>query len=149
MELEIWHFWLVACLGLFILEVFVPGFILGCLAIGALGGMIASWFSDAWEVQLIAASVTATLAFIFIRPFALKRLFNDKELKTNIDSLIGRRATVSQPFDHKLLKGRVAVDGDDWMAFTKVEANLTTGDVVEIIEVQSNALIVKPLTTAT
>lgn len=148
MDLEIWHFWLVACLGLFILEVFVPGFILGCLAIGAIGGMAASWFSDAWEVQLIVASITATLAFIFIRPFALKRLFSEKELKTNIDSLIGRRATVSKPFDHKLLKGRVAIDGDDWMAFTREDAGLTTGDVVEIIEVRSNALIVKPLTTS-
>lgn len=145
LSLEIWHFWLVACLLLFVLEVFVPGFILGCIAIGALGGMVASWFSSAWEIQLIAASATATLSFIFIRPFALRKLFNENELKTNVDSLIGRRARVSQGFDPQLRKGRVAIDGDDWMAYTNQSQNLAVGHIVEIIEVKSNSLIVKPI----
>ncbi len=145
LSLEIWHFWLVACLFLFVLEVFVPGFILGCLAIGALGGMFASWFSPAWEIQLIAASVTATVSFIFIRPFALKRLFNEHDLKTNVDSLIGRRGRVSQRFDPHLRKGRVAIDGDDWMAYTIHSQELAEGHIVEIIQVKSNSLIVKPI----
>lgn len=144
-SLEIWHFWLVACLLLFVLEVFVPGFILGCLAIGALGGMVASWFSPAWEIQLIAASAIATLSFLFIRPFALKKLFNENDLKTNVDSLIGRRGRVSQTFDPQMRKGRVAIDGDDWMAYTNQSLSLAEGHVVEIIEVKSNSLIVKPI----
>ncbi|WP_306644050.1 NfeD family protein [Sanyastnella coralliicola] len=144
-DFDIWHYWLAACLLLFVIEVFVPGFILGCLAIGALGGMVASAVTDSIEIQLFSASIVAALAFFFLRPFALKRLFRKNELLTNVDSLIGRRAKVSQAFDTGLLKGRVAVDGDDWMAVTKEASDLKVGDIVEILEVQSNTLIVKPI----
>ena len=142
---EAWQYWLVFSLLLFVIEVFVPGFILGCLAIGALGGMIAAGFTSSFEIQLIAAAATSAAAFAFIRPFALKRLFNKNELKTNVDSLIGRRARVSQKFDDDLRKGRVAIDGDDWMAYVKEDALLDVGQIVEIVEVNSNSLIVKPI----
>ncbi len=139
------YYWFGAMVVLMVIEVFVPGFVLGCLAIGSLGGMVASWFTEAWETQLIAASITASLAFVFIRPFALKKLFRADELKTNVDSLVGRRARVSQGFDPQLLKGRVAIDGDDWMAVSKIPGKLDTGATVEIIAVESNTLFVKPL----
>lgn len=142
-----WHYWFVVAIALMVIEVFVPGFVLGCLAIGALGGMVASWFSSAIEVQLIAASAVTVLAFVVIRPFALKRLFREDRLKTNVESLIGRRARVSQSFDKELLKGRVAIDGDDWMAYSKTDGKLDEGAVVTIEQVESNTLIVKPLNT--
>lgn len=142
-----WHYWFVLAIALMAIEVFVPGFVLGCMAIGALGGMVASWFSSAIEVQLIAASAVTVLAFVVIRPFALKRLFREDRLKTNVESLIGRRARVSQSFDKELLKGRVAIDGDDWMAYSKTDGKLDEGAVVTIEQVESNTLIVKPLNT--
>ena len=146
-EISPWLVWFAAAIVLMVLEVFVPGFVLGCLAIGALGGMVASWVTDSWEIQLLVASVGAASAFVFIRPFALKKLFRENELKTNIDSLIGRRARVSQSFDQELLKGRVAVDGDDWMAISYEQGELHQGAVVIIEKVDSNTLIVKPLNT--
>ncbi len=141
-----WHYWFVAAIILMVIEVFVPGFVLGCLAIGALGGMVASVFSEAIEVQLISASAVAGLGFLFIRPFALKRLFREDTLKTNTDSLVGRRARVSQAFDAELLKGRVAIDGDDWMAYSTSPGDFSNGAIVIIEKVESNTLIVKPLT---
>lgn len=144
---EPWHIWAMICIGLFILEMFVPGFVLGCLAIGALGGMFVSIFTATIEIQLITAAVVTVLSFLFIRPFALRRLNRKQELKTNVDSLIGRKAKVSQAFDQVLHKGRVAVDGDDWMAFTEDTLPLKTGDLVEILRVESNSLIVKSLNT--
>lgn len=146
---EAWHYWFVAALLLMVLEAFVPGFVLGCLAIGSLGGLVASLFTDSWEIQLLAVSGVSVLAFVFVRPFALKRLFKTQELKTNIDSLIGRRAKVTQSFDRDLLKGRVGIDGDDWMAYSKEPGDLHLGQVVEILEVQSNTLIVKPIPPST
>lgn len=146
-DISPWLLWFAAAIVLMVLEVFVPGFVLGCLAIGALGGMVASWVTGAWEIQLLVASVAAAVAFVFIRPFALKKLFRENELKTNIDSLVGRRARVSQAFDKELLKGRVAVDGDDWMAISYADGDLQEGAAVIIEKVDSNTLIVKPLNT--
>lgn len=145
LDVSPWLLWFAAGILLMVLEVFVPGFVLGCLAIGALGGMAASWITDAWEIQLLVASLSAALAFAFVRPFALKKLFRENELKTNIDSLVGRRARVSQEFDTELLKGRVAIDGDDWMAVSYESGNLQAGATVVIERVESNTLIVKPL----
>jgi membrane protein implicated in regulation of membrane protease activity len=146
-DISPWLLWFAAAIVLMVLEVFVPGFVLGCLAIGALGGMVASWVTEAWEIQLLVASVAAAVAFVFIRPFALKKLFRENELKTNTDSLVGRRARVSQAFDKELLKGRVAVDGDDWMAISYADGDLQEGAAVIIEKVDSNTLIVKPLNT--
>jgi membrane protein implicated in regulation of membrane protease activity len=143
-----WHYWLVAAILLMIIEALVPGFVLACLSIGSLGGMVAAFFTDSWEIQLLVASLLSILAFIFVRPFALKRLFRKNELKTNVDSLVGKRARVSQAFDHELLKGRVAIDGDDWMAYSRVPGDFSLGTVVEIESVESNTLIIKPIHTS-
>ncbi len=142
-----WHAWLVAAILLMIIEALVPGFVLACLSIGSLGGMVTALFTDSWEIQLLVASLMSILAFVFVRPFALKRLFRKTELKTNVDSLVGKRARVSQAFDHELLKGRVAIDGDDWMAYSLVPGDFSLGTVVEIESVESNTLIIKPIHT--
>lgn len=140
-----WHYWLVAAILLMIIEALVPGFVLACLSIGSLGGMFAAFLTDSWEVQLLVTSITSILAFLFVRPFALKRLFRKNELKTNVDSLIGKRARVSQAFDDERLKGRVAIDGDDWMAYSRTPGNFSIGTVVEIEAVESNTLVIKPI----
>lgn len=140
-----WHYWFVAAFLLMILEVFVPGFVLGCISIGCFGGLAASLLTDSWEIQLIVASAVSVLAFIFIRPFALKKLFREDALKTNVDSLIGRKAKVSKSFDRETLKGRVAVDGDDWMAYSNTDGELDLGDVVLIEKVDSNTLYIRPI----
>ena len=35
-----WHIWALAALFLLIGEIFVPGMILGCLAVGTIGGLL-------------------------------------------------------------------------------------------------------------
>jgi membrane protein implicated in regulation of membrane protease activity len=42
--------------------------------------------------------------------------------------------------------GRVQVGGDDWRAESISDAPLRTGDAIEVVRVESNTLIVKPLT---
>jgi membrane protein implicated in regulation of membrane protease activity len=111
-----WHLWAIASLILLIGEIFVPGMILGCLAVGALGGMVADLFGLAWEGQTIAASVTTILAFVFLRPFAMKHLFHGEGLKTGVDALIGKTAIVTTDFNTKSGFGRCSIDGDDWKA---------------------------------
>ena len=42
MEWEVWHVWLGVCMALVMLEVFVPGFVLACLGVGAMAGSCAA-----------------------------------------------------------------------------------------------------------
>jgi len=41
--------------------------------------------------------------------------------------------------------GRVAVGGDDWRAETTTDQPLREGDLVEVVSVESNTLIVRPI----
>jgi membrane protein implicated in regulation of membrane protease activity len=141
-----WHLWTIAALILLIGEIFVPGMILGCLAVGALGGMAGDLFGLDLDGQIITASVTTILAFIFLRPFAMKHLFHGESLKTGVDALIGKTAVVTSDFNTKSGYGRCSIDGDDWKAKHETkETSLTKGDIVKIVAVNSTILIVNKL----
>ncbi len=146
MEFDPWHLWLIAGIALFIFEIFVPGFILGCLGIGAFITSLVSFFDVSMETQLLVFAIVSIISFFTIRPLALKTLSSGDVLKTNVDSLIGKTARVSLAFDPNERKGRVKIDGDDWMAYTQEAISLDKGAFVEIVKVDSNTLIVKPKT---
>lgn len=139
---EGWHIWLIAGIALICLEIFAPGFVLGCIAIGCVGGLLADLFGAGLAVQLISASVVALIAFLTIRPLVLKTMHKDSVL-TNVDSLSGRMGKVTMAFDPSTKLGRVKIDGDDWRAQSLGEEKLTVGTMVEIVRVESNTLIIK------
>ena len=63
-----------------VLEVFVPGFVLACLGSGSLGGAVAAALNVSFEMQLVVSALTALMAFVFLRPFALKMGFSGSRL---------------------------------------------------------------------
>lgn len=144
-----WHWWAGAALILLIAEIFVPGFFLLCLGIGCAGGSIAAVAGASTGIQLLAFSSFALLAFFTIRPMLMKRLWKGGDMKTNVDAVVGRRGKVSQDFDPSLRLGRVQVAGDDWRAECVNDRALRVGDLVEVVRVDSNTLIVKPIDPGT
>lgn len=140
-----WHWWAAAGLVLLIAEIFVPGFFLLCLGIGCGGGSIAAALGMSTSIQLLSFSVFATVAFFTIRPMLMKRFWKSGDTKTNADAVVGKRGKVSQDFDPSLRLGRVAVAGDDWRAECTTDRALRIGDLVDVVRVDSNTLIVKPV----
>ena len=140
-----WHWWAALGLILLIAEIFVPGFFLLCLGIGCFGGGLMAWLGLSVSWQLAAFTVFATTAFFTIRPVLMKRLWKASDTKTNVDALIGLHGRVSQDFDPSLRLGRVAAGGDDWRAECISDRALRVGDLIEVVRVESNTLIVKPV----
>ena len=140
-----WQYWLIIGIILFALETIIPGFVLGCLGIGALATVFVALFDVSLEGQLIAFAIISLLSFIGIRPFILRYLNRGTDISTNVDSLIGKTAEVSKAFDNKLHRGRVKIDGDDWLAYTETPTSLKKHDLVKILKVDSNTLLVEPL----
>ena len=68
-----------------------------------------------------------------------------KDVKTNADALVGRRAVVSERIDAAQHTGRVAVDGDDWKAIAADGSVIEKGTEVEIVKLGSIILTVKTL----
>ena len=81
---------------------------------------------------------------MFLRPVAIRWLDRkSKDVKTNADALIGRKAVVSERIDAEQHSGRVAVDGDDWKAVSADGSVIEKGATVEIIQRDSIILTVR------
>jgi len=121
------------------------GFFLACLAIGCAGASAVAGLGLGSTAQLIAFSVLSLISFFTLRPILMKRMWKDTGVRTNVDALAGQRGRVTQTFDPGLRLGRVAVGGDDWRAETTTDQPLREGDLVEVVSVESNTLIVRPI----
>lgn len=145
MEFFEWYWWAGLAILLFIAEIFVPGFFLFCLGVGCVGGSIMAALGLGPAVQLITFSVFTLASFFMLRPIMKKRMLQGPDVRTNKDALVGQRGRVTQDFEPGLRLGRVAAGGDDWRAETVSDRALRIGDLVEIVRVESNTLIVKPI----
>ena len=156
--MEHWHWWTLVVLVLLIGEAFVPGLVLGSLAVGALTGGLTSLITELWEYQLVAASAGALTSLVFLRPIAMRRWFSGDSIATGVDALPGRTVRVTEAFNSQSGRGRGRVDGDDWLLeFSKDwdgkrdegkvglnnAAKIGVGDLLEVVRVESNVLIVK------
>lgn len=158
--MEHWHWWTLIALLLMIGEAVVPGLVLGSLAIGALAGGLSSAFTDWWEIQLVSASAGSIVALVFLRPLAMRKWFSGDSVATGVDALPGRRVRVTVPFNPSTGRGRGRVDGDDWLIEFPVQwqgqrpegaatlnnsADCAIGDELEVLRVESNVLVVRPI----
>ena len=144
---EPWQIWTASALALLIFEVFMPGFVLACLGIGAFGGALGAYLGIVFEWQLVCAGITSLIAFVFLRPAMLKMGFSGEETLSGADALIGKEVIVTQEFDPQSGMGRCKIDGDDWRAKVSDEIPTTSmvlGNVLVIESVESNTLIVRP-----
>lgn len=146
MELIItsWHIWLIIAILLVIIEICTAAFGSICFAIGAGFSAIAAGLGAGLTWQIVIFAVVSLLTFVFLRPFMLKFMDSkSKNVKTNADALVGRKAVVSERIDASQQTGRVAVDGDDWKAVSEDGSVIEKGTPVEIVKLDSIILTVK------
>ena len=141
-----YQIWLIVAIVLVIVEICTAAFGSICFAIGAGFSALAAGLGAGLTWQIIIFAVVSLLTFIFIRPFILKFMDRkSKDVKTNADALIGRKAVVSERIDASQHTGRVAVDGDDWKAVSENGEVIEKGTSVEILNRDSIILTVKQL----
>lgn len=146
MEFELWHIWLLAALLFFIMEIFVPSFVLFNFGIGALIGSLVAGMDVSLEWQIVAFSAGTLLSFFLIRPFMRKIAYKrSDDTKTNVDAMIGRLATVSEEISNENNRGRVLLDGDDWKARSLGNDVIPAGTTVEIVQLNSIVVTVKKI----
>ncbi len=144
--MQAYQIWLIIAILLVILEICTAAFGSICFAIGAAVAAIAAGLGAGLTWQILIFVVVSMLTFIFLRPFMLKFLDRkSKDVKTNADALVGKRAVVSERIDASQLTGRVSVDGDDWKAVSEDGSVLEKGTPVEIVKLDSIILTVKAI----
>ncbi|MDR2813912.1 MAG: NfeD family protein [Prevotellaceae bacterium] len=144
MDIETWQLWMLAAVIFFILEMFTPSFFMACIGIGCTAGGLSALLEGGAVAQLLFFSLATLVAFVGVRPLALRYLYKkSKNVRTNVDSLTGRRARVSERIDPSTGQGRVVVDGDDWKAVSENNAAIEKGEQVEVVRVDSVVLTVR------
>lgn len=136
-----WQIWLVVGIACLVIEMLNAGFGIICLAFGAFLSAIASAVGLNLVWQLIALALGTFLSYLFVLPVMKRWLDNKRSHQINLDSLIGRQATVVEDIDSG--KGRVTIDGIDWRAVSELDAPISKGSIVTITERQGNTLTVQ------
>ena len=145
--MTIWQIWLLIAALFVVIEIFTSGFAVACFSVGCVFGAILAACELSLTWQVVAFAVGTFLAFVFIRPIVMKYLdkkTNDNGVKTNMDSIIGKTAMVTEKIEENGF-GRVKIDGDDWKAQTSDGSAVEVGTKVKIEAFESIILTVKKL----
>ena len=117
-----------------------------CISIGALFGAIASALDWEFKWQILVFAIGTIVALLTIRPLVYKLFYNkSRDVKTNAEALIGRRAITTERIEGELHPGRVKVDGDEWKAISLEAEPIEVGEAVEITTLNSIIVTVKKL----
>ena len=103
-------YWLIAMAILLVIEIITMGLTTIWFAAGALAAVVAALFHAPLIVQFALFLTVSVVLFCFTRPIAEKYL-NNSRTKTNINSIIGEEAKVTEEIDNFNQKGAVVVRG--------------------------------------
>lgn len=138
-------YWLGAAAILIVIEIITMGLTTIWFAGGALVSAVMAAFSLPLWSQIIAFALVSVILLILTRPWALKYL-NSRTVRTNVDSLIGQTALVTQDIDNLNAKGQVKVKGQIWTARSiSDDVQLHEGQKVTIESISGVKVIVKPI----
>ena len=141
-----WHYWLIAAGIFFVAEALTAGFLIFWLGVAALITMCASFFISDLIIQTVIFIVCSVILIFATKPF-VKRFMNIKETKTNVFSLVGKKAIVTKDIDSLNNVGQIKVNGQIWSAEGENNKNIEIGTQVEILSITGVKAIVRPISS--
>ena len=139
-----WQVWLIAAGVFLILEIFTMGFLVFWLSIGSLLAMLVSFVTDSIIIQTAVFVISSGLLIFATKPL-VKKFSQQDTTKTNVYSLVGKKAIVTEDIDWSTGSGQIKFDGQVWSARTTEQVNIEKGTEVEIEKIEGVKAFVKPL----
>ena len=134
-------YWLFIMIGLLAVEIPTMGLTTIWFAGGALAAFPVALAGLGLPVQVAVFVGVSLVLLVFTRPIAQKHL-NRRTVKTNVESLVGRTALVTQAIDNKKAEGQVQIEGVIWTARSADGNAIPEGASVRIEKVNGVKLIV-------
>jgi membrane protein implicated in regulation of membrane protease activity len=137
-------FWFIIGLGLFLLELVIPGFFIFFFGLGAwVTALVCLLVEPGTNLQIVIFAVTSVLSLIGLRKIIQKKFFYSKgNLSEDVeDEFTGKEAIAKADFGSDR-NGKVEFKGTMWNAESKAE--IKAGQRVIIMEKDSFKLIVEP-----
>lgn len=143
-DISPWHIWTILAICLFIGEVFVPGFLLASLGVGALTAAAAHHFTGDLGWGIGGFTLGAAVSLALIRPYFAKALGPEEESHFGADGMVGDVITVSDAGD---VGGHLKAHYRDTLWSLKCSTEVFEGDRVRIVAVDGGVLVVEPVTS--
>ena len=138
---------LILWLVLFIIFVVVELATMGLTTIWFAGGaliaiILAACGANPW-IQIVVFLIVSLVLVFFTRPIAVKD-FNKSRAKTNVETVIGEVAVVTEAIDNLQAKGVVSLNGQEWTA-RSVSDEILIGEREKVVvrQVEGVKLIVE------
>ena len=140
-----WQIWLIIAGICLIIEIITTGFLVFWFSIGALLAMITSLFTNNIIIQTTIFIISSTILIFATKPFLKKFAKHNDSVKTNVYSIIGKTAIVTNDINSINGTGQIKVDGELWSAIGEKKLNIPKGTEVEIKEIKGVKVIVSPI----
>lgn len=144
--MTIWTAWLIFSGVCFILEIATEGFLVCWLGVGGLCAMGLSFIvPENFIAQFIVMAVVSTILILCTRKFT-RKISEKDNVATNVYSILGKKAIVSQQIDNIKGQGQIKIDGDVWSARNDENDDvISEGDTVEILHIDGVKAMVKKI----
>ena len=143
-----WQIWLIIAGICLVAEIFTIGFLIFWFAIGALIAMVSSFFISNIIIQTAIFIIASTILIFATKPFVNKITKKEKNIKTNVYSIIGKTGIVIEDIDSVHSKGQIKVAGEIWSADSNSNIIIPKDSEVEILEIKGVKVIVSPIKIA-
>lgn len=135
-------YWLIAFVVFVGIEVATMALTTIWFAGGAFIAFLLSLLGAGVEIQLAVFVIASFLLLFLTRPFA-SRYINRNTVKTNAESLIGKKARVTEEINDDLGTGTAVIGGQEWTARTEDRSMvIPAGVMVTVKDIKGVKLIV-------
>ena len=136
-------FWLAATVVFLLIECPTKGLTTIWFAGGSLVAGLLAVFNCPFPIQFAVFLVVSVALLLFTRPLAIKYL-NTNRTRTNVDSLIGKDAVITETINNLKNTGAADIHGVTWTARTDSNLDTVEKDSIVVIErIDGVKLIVK------
>lgn len=109
--------------------------------LGAIAAAITTIFTSSILIQVIVFFLVSAICLAVTRPF-VKKITKNKKVRTNADSLIGKKGILTMDVNNEKGLGQVNVGGQIWSARTADGTLLKAGQNVVVEQIEGVKLIV-------
>lgn len=137
--------WLVMVIVFIIAELATVGLLSIWFAAGALVAMIIAICGGPIPLQLAAFFIVSIILLIATKSWAQKYI-NSRTIKTNVDSLIGKKTVITQRVSNLDQTGKTVLSGQEWTVRSDDDSvTFQEGELVEVVRISGVKLIVKKI----
>ena len=136
-------FWLIAMVIFMAAEAMTVTLISIWFAAGALGAILVALLGGGLVMQVLVFLALAVVLLFCLRGLVRKH-FNPRLTRTNVDSIIGATGIVITPVNNIAALGQVQINGMEWSARSTDNTHISAGTLVKVDRIEGVKVFVSP-----